>query len=439
MGFDPLGSIRRRFGSEGFGSNVARIAGGTALGQGLVILAMPIITRLYTPDHFGLMAVYVSILSMVVVVACLRFEVAIPLPAEESDAAHLLVLTLISAAAVGVLTLLACLFFGGPFLRLIKAEGLHPYLAWVLPVGVVGTGAYQAMSYWAMRQRDYSRLARTRVHQGIAQAVTQVGLGFLRLGPLGLLAGADVGRLNGTGTLMRAAWKNEGEHFRSVTRKGLWAMIVRYREFPLVSAGSALLNAAGLYLPAILITAVFNTHVSGQFSLSQRAIAVPMALVGQAIAQVYTAEASLLLRTDPAAVHDLTRRTMRKLFLLSLGPVVILALMGPWGFKLIFGKGWGEAGLYVRILCPMFLLQFMAVPLSQTLNILEHQTLQLAWDAARLVAMLVAIYVLARLGLGPLWVVSAFGVIMTVLYALMLWLVDRKTAMLAERERVHAS
>ncbi|HJU84398.1 MAG TPA: lipopolysaccharide biosynthesis protein [Holophagaceae bacterium] len=421
-----LANLKRRLMGGEFARNVAKIAGGTAIGQGLVMASMPLLTRIYTPEHFGLQGVYVSVLSMLVVVACLRFELAIPLPKEDGEAAHVLVLALLSVGLVTLLTLAGCLFLGGWFLTTVRASGLRPYLVWVLPIGVFGGGAYQAMSYWALRRRDYARLAKTRVQQGLAQVVTQIGLGLLPFGPLGLLAGADVGRLNGTGTLVRSALEGEGKYFKSITREGLRSMASRYREFPLLSAGSALINAAGLYIPVILFTRSFDTRLAGQFSLAQRIIAIPIALIGQAVAQVYMAEGAALLRDRPAELHALLKRTIRKLLLLGAPPVLLLALMGPWGFRLVFGPKWGEAGLYVRILCPMYLLQFVAFPVSQTLSILERQGLQIMWDVARLVAVVAAILIPARLALGPTWTVASFGFALALLYLAMLELIERE-------------
>ena len=63
-----------------FARNVAVVSAGSAMGQGLLIVSAPLLTRLYTPADFGVLAVYVSIVSILVVVASLRYEMAINLP-----------------------------------------------------------------------------------------------------------------------------------------------------------------------------------------------------------------------------------------------------------------------------------------------------------------------------------------------------------------------
>ncbi len=62
-----------------FARSVALVTTGTALGQGLVLVSAPLLTRLYTPTDFGVLAVYGSIVSLVAVAASLRYELAIAL------------------------------------------------------------------------------------------------------------------------------------------------------------------------------------------------------------------------------------------------------------------------------------------------------------------------------------------------------------------------
>src|SRR6187549_1826241 len=68
------------------------LAGGTALGQLVVVLASPILTRLYEPIDLGALAVYVALLTIIMSVASLQFELAIPIAPDDRVAAHLLAL-----------------------------------------------------------------------------------------------------------------------------------------------------------------------------------------------------------------------------------------------------------------------------------------------------------------------------------------------------------
>src|SRR5262245_57367214 len=164
-----------------FGRSVLTLASGTAMAQLLLALAMPVLTRLYTPTDYGTLAVYSSTLTVLLVVASLRYEVAIPLPRDEPTAASLLVLTF--ALLGGMATLLSLLVWawGDAFVATLKVPALRPYL-WLVPVGFLGAGTYQTLSYWAIRRSAFTRIARTKLSQGVGQVASQVALGIARVG-----------------------------------------------------------------------------------------------------------------------------------------------------------------------------------------------------------------------------------------------------------------
>jgi O-antigen/teichoic acid export membrane protein len=211
-------------------------------------------------------------------------------------------------------------------------------------------------------------------------------------------------------------------------------MAWRYRRFPLIGGLSALLGGAGLYLPTPLLSASYGPEVAGWFLLTQRIVGAPLLLVAMAIAQVYLARGAELVRQGNApGVWRLFLRTGLVLALLATPPVVVLAAVAPWLVSEVFGASWLEAGVYLRILAPAFLLQFVVSPLSQTLNLLERQDLQAAWDLARLVLTLGGILLAARAGLPAAAAVGSYAVVAAVCYGghagLCLW------AMAADRRR----
>src|SRR6476620_5964900 len=203
-----------------FWRSVVTLASGTAIAQLLLALAMPVLTRLYTPADYGSLAVYSSTLTVLLVVASLRYEVAIPLPEDESAAASLLALTV--ALLTGMAAMLSLLVWlgGDAFVDLFRVPALRPYL-WLVPVGLFGAGMYQALSYWAIRRRAFTRIARTKLSQGIGQVVSQIALGIARAGAPGLLIGDVIGRVAGGGGLALLAMRDHPA--RLVSRASLVA------------------------------------------------------------------------------------------------------------------------------------------------------------------------------------------------------------------------
>jgi len=402
-----------------FARSVALLAGGTALGQAITVLVSPILTRLYTPEDFGVFGVYASILGIVTVVASLRYEYALPLPEDDETAANILVLCFILLFGMTTLSWLVIHGLGNQIVTWANVPGLKPYL-WLIPLGMLGAGTYQILNYWAVRKRDFPRIARTRLSRGVARAALQVGVGFVNSGPLGLLLGQFAGETAGSTSLGLAAWRKDRAPFKAVSLQEIRRAGARYKRFPLFSSWADLLDALGLQVPQLLFAAFYGAEVAGWFALGQRAIAVPLNIVVDSVAQVYFGEAARLPRDDPKAMKRLFLKLTGRLALIGGIPVAVICALAPWFFAIVFGPGWGTAGRYVQILGPMFAVRFAIVPLSHTLNVLERQDLYLIWDGTRFVLVVGALLVGRLLAFSHIAAIGVYSLSMLTAY-LLLW------------------
>jgi O-antigen/teichoic acid export membrane protein len=181
-----------------FVRHVFVLLSGTIMAQGIVILTIPIVTRLYDPVAFSVLAGFASVLSIVTAVACLRFNVAIPLPEREDEAASLLVLSVVSATVLSVLTYGLMMWVPFRDLEVIASRGLDSYF-WLLGIAIWLSGTYLAFQSWAARRKAFKRIARTKVTRAGWSVATQIGIGAINPVPLGLLLGHTV--LQGFGFL----------------------------------------------------------------------------------------------------------------------------------------------------------------------------------------------------------------------------------------------
>lgn len=350
-----------------FWRNVGMLTGGTVIAQAIMVFALPILTRLFSPDDFNLLAVYASTLGLLTVASCLRFNIAIPLPQDDRTAMDLLLLSLLAGGLFALLAAVPAILMPENFAEMLGQKHLQPYL-WLLPIGVLFAAAYDALQYWASRKKRYASVAQTRMTRAIGGVGTQIGMGTFVAGPSGLLIGHML--LSGIGFvgLSRSLLKNDKKMLQETQIASLRVTAVKYRQFPVYSVPEALFNTAGTEISILVIAAAAAGPEAGFLMLAMRVIGIPMNFVGTSVAQVWMTDAPEKMRAGKLA--DFTKNTMISLARAGSIPLIAIGATAPFLFPLIFGSEWGRAGEILAWLTPMFILQFIVSPVSSVPHIM---------------------------------------------------------------------
>lgn len=354
---------------RGFARDVFKLSLGTLTGRLVAVAALPIVTRVYSPADFALLAVYLGVVSTLAVAACLRLEIAIPMAATDTAAAETLALALLALAAVSGGVAVLAWAMPARIAAWIGAPALAAYL-WLVPLGVFLTGSYSALQFWATRARRFGDIARTRIGQAAAGVLTTLALGSYGIAPLGLLLGNMLNLGAGGISLAVSAATRDGSALRTVGLPGLCRTLRCNYRYPAYSAPEALLNVAGVQVPMLLIAAHAGAD-AGFLLLAMQIMIAPMTLLGSSISQVYVSRAPEEYRAGRLAPFTLS--IMRQLVLLGVGPLILAGAVAPLVFPLLFGPRWGRAGEIVTWLTPWMALQFIASPVSMVMYVVGGQ------------------------------------------------------------------
>lgn len=362
----------RRLSGNSFLRSVSTLAVAGAAGQAIFLATLPVVTRLYNPADFGVAAVFGALLSTLLMATSLRYEMAIVLPRSDRQAEVLtrlaLFLTMLSAAIV----LFFVVVWRAPIVRMLNLPDMEGLL-WALPLALVGGGAYRIFSFWAVRKESFGLIARTRIWQSLANAVTQVSVGAVSSGPTGLIAGQIVGLALGSKSLSRGALvrtrfdRDEWHRIKKAAR--------RYIRFPKYDLPAALADTIGVQLPNLMLAILFSPAVAGFYMLAERIILTPLSLISQSIGQVIFAKSK-----HHIAEGNIIKFTARISTFLGLGVIAIGILFVPFAhiiFGYVFGPQWNSAGYYSSILFFGFAAQFVYSSISLTLSATNGQHLNL--------------------------------------------------------------
>ncbi|PAV12180.1 translocase [Methanosarcina spelaei] len=348
---------------ESFVFDVLTLAGGTTFAQILTILAAPVLTRLYGPDDFGVWAIYLSITSIISVIACMRYEYSIMLPESSEEAVNLLGLSFLAVLLVTGLTFPVIWCFKEPIVNILNSQQIGNYL-WLVPPFIFVNGLFLALNSWNSRTKLFKRLSLSRVFSSVSSTVTQVGIGFTeKTGASGLIVGSLAGQSIATFALGGQIWRDDRKLIvKNLSWEKIYEGFKKYRKFSLVDTWGALMNSISWQLPAFLLSAFFTPAVVGFYSLGFRLLQMPMSLIGGSISQVFFQRASRAFAEGTLA--SLVENVFRMLVVIGMFPILILTIVGSDVFTVIFGKAWAEAGIYAQILSLWAFVWFISSPLT---------------------------------------------------------------------------
>ena len=338
--------------------NVLKLASGTAGSQVITVAAAPILTRLYGPESFGVLATFASILAMLNEVSSLRYELAIAVPENDDDAIALVWLCFVLVAISTLLTGLCVALLGNQIASWLHQPALKPLL-WLLPVGVLLNRVFCPLSYLAIRRKQFGLLAKAKFRQSIYGLI--INLVSAPLGTMGLLLGQVVSQSAGFVAILR--WSSAELLRRQRTKPIAFLKTVhRYSNFGIYTSAASLINTIGSQVPILIFASAFGTAQLGQLALAQRLLLLPAGLIGGSVSQVFLSQASDRYRTGTLAlmVKQASKRLMLYGSIIAVLASVIFAPVMP----ILFGDEWSATSWIIPLLCPLFLGQLIVSPLS---------------------------------------------------------------------------
>lgn len=418
-----LGTLRRRVWAEflaqlspgRFLRQALTLAGGTALAQALTLLVAPIITRLYSPEDYGLAAIYTAMTAILATAAAGRYELSITAADNDHHAAALLYLSLFCAAAFS--TILVPLLI---FAAIQLFPGLLPPSAkqvlFLIILNVLLSATYLTLYYWLNRGAHYKQMAHSRIVQVSVASLVSIGLGFLNFGFLGLLIGILLGQFT---AILFVLW-----HVRTLPSRpwlpNLRDLLQIAREYvgnPKYILPAHLIGTAAIQIPSLMLNSLFGPTVAGHYALAQRVVGLPTSLVAAALGDVFRQKAAKAYH-ETGSFRSLFLRTLLLSAGLAVLPYAALALVAPIAFPLVFSSEWKTAGLFTQILCLSGFFQFALTPVGTWAMIVRAESYILFWHILRLLGVLGLWAFASFAALGPNQVLLGLAAVSIFMYCL---------------------
>lgn len=329
--------------------NSAKLLSANVFAQAIGLAVYPILTRLYAPENFGVLNLFLSIGGIFILLATLDYQQAIVLPKEEKHGIAVVHLCLLIALIVFGVVLLS-VPFAGSIAEIFKTPELKKWY-WMLPIYILAMAGWNILSYWYIRHAEYNRNSGYQVMQSSLGAGMKIGLGYGGYLQSGMIISSVLAPLFALLTSCMLAWK---KHIRPVlhsNRDTIREVAQKYRKFPMYSFPSSLLNTLSSQLPILLLTPVFGNAKIGLWSMAILLGFAPLSMISKTLSQTLYQHTMDLLHNGQSILA-----TYRKFSIGTIGIIVpsfaILWWLLPMLTSFLLGENWVQTGHILRWMLP---------------------------------------------------------------------------------------
>lgn len=374
--------LRAKLAASAYLRDILWQGSGNTLAQALGVLAMPLLTRLYSPADFGALNIFAQIVAALTIVLTLRLEYFIVMPKEDAQARAMLAFLIRFGLASTVLLSALAFYYRQDWAAAIGTERIGAWLP-LAPGAAFLISLSFAYQQFAQRQQLYR-------HSGLAEVLNKslyvlaALIGGWFFGLPALILATSVGYAAKWLWLRQTLrpWLVGSVPIDSRSTEPAFVGVKPYARL----AGSYML-AHGFFaitstVPVLFIGKHYGSDALGQFSLAMTSLFLPSMLISSAIGQVYF-ERAAKHHADGQPFFTLWQGTAKNIFLLGIPLYLGTYFLAPWIYPWVFGKAWTTAGAYAQLIAIAAAASFISAPMDKSALIVHAWWYSPVWHGLR--------------------------------------------------------
>jgi len=356
--------------------NVGKLLSANIIAQAIGLLVYPVLTRMYTPEDFGLLNLFLSIGGVLIILAGMEWYNAIVLPKRDSEACAVVYLSCCSVL-VFTLFLVITIPFAKPIAKIFDVPEFATYY-WLMPFFVCFVGLWNILNYWYIRTKQYKRISGYQISQSFFSAGYKICFAKLPF-PGGLMYATLLSplcsllislKLVGAKTL-RSIYAIESVKCREVA--------VKYANFPKYSMPRSLLNSIVGQLPVLVLTPLFGPRFVGFWGMALMLSFAPISMLSRALYQVLYQKTSEWVN-NKQSIAQFYRKYTLYILMTVLPFFVVLWFFLPQLTAWLLGEEWVTVGKYIRWMLPWLTCSILAASTGYLIDVFTKQKAGLFYE-----------------------------------------------------------
>lgn len=392
-------------------SGMLTLAFGSAGAKALTFLLMPFITRIYSPDEYGVLSIYTAIIICIAPLISLRYINAVNIAKNDIEAIN------IFCCSISLILLFSIFTFSGLYISTkvlnVFDTSLFQKFWWLIALGIIGSAINEALMLWSTRKKNYKAISLVQFNQSLYGGISKIILGLIGLSSLGLLLGQYIQQTAGLFKMFSIFKLEFFKLKKKITFKRVVYCYKKYRVFPLYRLPSHALMLITLQAPIFYFAYAFTAEETGQMALAMMVLSIPAQVLGTAMSYAYLGEVGSINLIEKEKIRKLTYKVISRMAMLGFFPALLIFLYGNQLFSLVFGKAWEIAGSYASIMSFFLYLKFVTTPTMHLFTKINRQDLFFKLNFSRFFILLIAGALAYYNGVNAYTAVLVFSLVMS--------------------------
>ncbi|MGQ8870468.1 oligosaccharide flippase family protein [Myroides sp. TSA_177.3] len=399
--------VRSIFKSD-FVRHVSILMSGTAIAQLCSFAFIPVISRFYTEEAFGVFASYMAVVSLLSSFVTLKYDTALILPKDDNEAYALLKLS-------NIVSLFLIILFSVILFLPIAFFDTYRELKWLLALGTILSVNFNNSALLNIRFKQFKITSLAKIIQVIAVFVFQV-ICFYYYEIEGLMYGNILGVLV-SNCYMVLNRKLEWKVYRNISYMEMRTVAIRYKDFPMFFTLSNMISSLNSNLPVLFFARFFSLVQVGIYGMALKVITQPVTLIAESFKSVILSHMNNKKNED-LLILKWYMKVVVFLLLIAIVGCIFLYLFGDSLIILFLGKKWIGVSLYIKLMIPLFVSLMIATPSTAAVRVFEMQRYSLFFAVVSLVITLIffSVFYLLKFDLEKIVLYNSFLYFIMVLF-----------------------
>lgn len=359
--------------NNGIGKDVFLMSSGTIIAQSINVLIQPILTRIVSPETLGIYTYIISLATMIIPVASLKIDMLIVSERDDREAQYITDVCILICMAISLLyavVVSTSFLFGND--NLFTKYGL---IIFFVPIIILTNGIRFLFISYNNRYKQYKLIAGIGILREGAKGVIQVISGFLNYGVLGQVFGYAIATIFGFRYQIKEYSQKLKNRKRITCAKMKDIIFVTGRKQILYLVPAQFVNAFSHTIVIMSIASLYSPSSLGYYSAGARLLEIPLVFITANVSKVCYRQVSEMVAGEKK-VFPLVRKLALYLFAASVLGFALLYAVAPPLSEFVFGKGYHVAGEFMKCLCIMYIVRFVASSFSGLFTIFGKQNLE---------------------------------------------------------------